>query len=313
MSFRLTQHVRGGRPGVDPARIAPRVTGARSVVDFVLRHRIHLLPAAALIVWAAPPLYGSIPSWRALPSVVLGIFGIYELNRVFDVVEDEINDPGGYAKTIATRTLIRGVAVGVMAASILLSMILTGYAATLALSLMLLAGVLYSVPFLGGGRARIRLKQVTGVKNVVPSVVWPLLTIAYPAMSGTGAHLVRLFLAVAALALAVFTIEVAWDARDSRGDRIVGIRTLANTLGARRALLVPLLASCAAALFVVALVYLGRLPMLWLLPALFLILLPAIAYLWRDSFATDRDRSHALILINTLALILLGLAGRWEG
>jgi len=147
----------------------------------------------------------------------------------------------------------------------------------------------------------------------VPSVVWPLITIVYPAMSGTAAHLPRLLLAVSALALAVFTIEVAWDVRDSRGDRIVGIRTLANRFGARRALLVPLLASCAEALVIVTLVYWSRLATLWLLPALFLVLLPAIAYRWRDSFATDRDRSHLLILINTLALILLGLAGRWEG
>ena len=322
MSFRLTQPVasRGGGLGVDPAGTSTpqpsgssRVPGARRVLDVILLTRIHFLPPAALIVWAAPPLYGSTPSWNALPSVLLGIAGIYELNRVFDIVEDEINDPGGYARTLATRSLVRAVAIGAMTGSVLLSLILTTYPATLALSFLLLAGILYSVPFLRGVRARIRLKQVPGMKNVVPSVVWPLLTIGYPAMAGTGADLRRLLLAVVALSCAVFTIEVACDVRDSRGDRIAGIRTLANTVGPRRALLVPLLGSCAVAVLVASSVSFAALPARWLLPAAFLVLLPTTAYLWRNSFAVDRDRSHLLVLINALALILLGLAGRWEG
>jgi hypothetical protein len=59
------------------------------------------------------------------------------------------------------------------------------------------------------------------------------------------------------------------------------------------------------------LVYLGNLATLWLLPALLLVLLPVIAYLWRDPLASNRDRSHLLVLMNISALILLGLAGRW--
>ena len=291
----------------------PKGTGGRDVIDFVIRNRIHLLPAAALITWAAPPLYGSAPFWNALPSVLLAFLGIYELNRLSDGVEDEINDPGAYAKTLAAKTRVRTLTIAALSASIVLSMILTNYAATIALSAMLFAGVLYSGPFLAGKRGRLRLKQIPALKNVVPAIVWPCIAIIYPSMSGTGVHAPRLVLAVTALFWAVFTIEVAWDVRDARGDQIAGIHTLANTVGARRALLVPLLASCGEALVIVALIYRGSLAALWLLPALFLVLLPTIAYLWRDPHASDRDRSHLLILLNTLALILLGLAGRWEG
>lgn len=247
----------------------------------MIRKRIHLLPAAALITWAAPPLYGSTPSWHALPSILLAALGIYQLNRVCDSVEDEINDPDAYAKTSAAATILRTVAIGAISASIALSIVLTNYAATAALSLLLLAGVLYSVPFLRRGRDRIRLKQISRLKNVVPSVVWPFVTIVYPAMSGAGVHLPLLLLAVTALSCSVFTIEVAWDVRDSRGDEVAGIRTLANTTGARRALLVPLLASCGEALVILALIQWGTVPTLWLLPAVLLVLLPTIAYLWR--------------------------------
>jgi 4-hydroxybenzoate polyprenyltransferase len=113
------------------------------------------------------------------------------------------------------------------------------------------------------------------------------------------------------LSCCVFTVEVAWDVRDSRGDRIAGIRTLATAFGAKRALLVPLLASCGEALVLAVLVYAGSLDELWLLPVLLLVLLPTVAYLWKDSLADNRDRSHLLILMNMLALILLGLVASW--
>ena len=50
---------------------------------------------------------------------------------------------------------------------------------------------------------------------------------------------------------------------------------------------------------------------LWLLPALLLVVLPAIAYAWKDSLAIDRDRSHILALVNVLALVPMSLVGRW--
>jgi len=302
----------GVSKSVEDPLTAPRGTGKRSVIDFVLRNRIHLLPAAALIAWATPPLYGSTPSWDALPSVLLAGFGIYELNRVFDVVEDKINDPDAYAHTRATRTLILKIAISATFASIVLSLLLTNLAATITLLIVILAGVLYSVPFLGEKRGRIRLKQIPSLKNVVPSIVWPFTTIVYPAMFSHEVHLLQLLLAVIGVSCAVFTIEVAWDIRDSYGDQIAGIRTLATAFRSRRALLVPLFASCSNALVIVPLVYSGNLAKLWLLPALFLVLLPTIAYLWKDSLVTNRDRSHLLVLMNMLALILLGIVGHWE-
>jgi 4-hydroxybenzoate polyprenyltransferase len=284
----------------------------KSVMDFVIRNRIHLLPTAALIVWAAPPLYGSTPSWDAVPSILLAGFGIYELNRVFDFVEDEINDPDAYARTSVNKTLVRNVAIGAILVSIFLSIVLTSYVATITLSIMILAGILYSVPFLERERGRARLKQIPGIKNVVPSLVWPFATIVYPAIPSPEVHLLQLLLAVTGLSCCVFTLEVAWDVRDSYGDQIAGIRTLATALGSYRALIVPLLASCGEALVIVLLVYSGSLAKLWLLPALLLVLLPAVAYLWRDSLARDRIRSHLLVLMNILPLILLGVAGRWR-
>jgi 4-hydroxybenzoate polyprenyltransferase len=286
---------------------------SRRVIDFVIRNRIHLLPAAALIAWAAPPLYGSTPSWNAVPSILLAGFGIYQLNRVFDVVEDRINDPQAYVYTTAARRLILKVAAGAIASSVFLSILLTNYFATIVLSIMILGGILYSAPFLNGKQKEIRLKQIPSLKNVVPSLVWPITTIVYPAMSTPEVHWLQLLLLVTGVSCSVFTIEVAWDVRDSSGDQIAGIRTLATAFGSHRALLVPLLLSSGDAVIIVFLVYMGILTKLWLLPALLLVLLPTVAYLWKDSFASNRDRSHLLILMNILALILLGLAGRWGG
>jgi 4-hydroxybenzoate polyprenyltransferase len=239
-------------------------------------------------------------------------FGLYELNRVFDVVEDEINDPSAYVRTSATKTLVLTVAISAIVASVFLSIVLMNYLATATLSIMILLGVLYSVPFLKRGQGgRHRLKQIACLKNAVPSVVWPFATILYPAMASPNVRLLQLWLAIAAVSCSIFTIEVAWDVRDSRGDQIAGISTLATAFGVHRAPIVPLAASCAPALVIMLLVYSGNLATPWLLPAFFLVLLPTVAYLWKDSLASNRDRSHLLVLINILALIPLGLAGRW--
>ena len=284
-----------------------------SIIDSVVRNRIHLWPGAVLIIWAFPPWYGSTPSWKAVPSITLAAFGLYQLNRVFDVVEDEINDPAAYAGISATRTKVRNTATGAILASLLLSLVLMNYLATATLSLVLLLGVLYSVPFWGReqGRPR-RLKQIASLKNAIPSVVWPITTILYPAISRSDIRLLPFFLTITGLSCIVFTIEVAWDIRDVRGDRVSGISTLATAFGVRRALMVPLVVSGIQALVVVLLIYFGSLSAQWLLPAVLLLLLPAVAYLWRDSLATNRDRSHLLVLINVLALVPLYLVGRWE-
>lgn len=283
----------------------------RSVIDFVIRNRIHLVPAGILIIWALPSWYGSIPDWKAAPSILFAGFGLYQLNRVFDLVEDQVNDPAAYARTAAVRNVLRNVAVSALLASLGLSIVLMSYAATALLGIMLLPGVLYSTPFLNreaGGA--LRLKQVPSLKNVIPSVVWPVTTILYPAISSRGVSELLLALAITSLACSVFTIEVAWDVRDSPGDRVAGIRTLATEFGPARALLVPFIVSCIQALIVALLVYSSELAARWLFVAMLLILLPAVSYLWRKSLVSCRDRSHLLVLMNISALIPLGLVGR---
>jgi 4-hydroxybenzoate polyprenyltransferase len=105
---------------------------------------------------------------------------------------------------------------------------------------------------------------------------------------------------------------VAWDVRDRRGDRIAGINSFAATLGPTKALVIPLAASLTYALFVALLVTpFDRLPAIWLLPGMLPALLVGIALLWKDPLAAGRGLSHLLVLINILALVPLGIAGRW--
>jgi 4-hydroxybenzoate polyprenyltransferase len=287
------------------------ISSWRSAVDFLIRNRFHLGPGAVLIIWALPPWYGSTPAWNAAPSILLAGFGLYQLNRVFDLVEDQVNDPSAYARTAAARNALRRVAIGALLASVGLSVILMNKVATALLAIMLLPGVLYSVPCLKRGPGGLhRLKQVLSLKNVIPSVVWPVTTILYPAISRPGVHWLPLTLAISAVACSVFTIEVAWDVRDSRGDRVAGVRTLATEFGPARALRVPFLVSCAQALVIALLVYSGELAARWLFLAMLLVLLPAVAYLWKNSLASNRNRSHLLVLMNISALIPLGLVGR---
>jgi 4-hydroxybenzoate polyprenyltransferase len=274
------------------------------IVQFIVNNRVYLGVGAVAVMWAMPPWFGAEVAWIAMLPVLLAGFGVYQLNRVFDFVEDRINDPGGYAQAYRSRIALRAMAVAAMVASLLLSMVFLGYAATALLAVMLLAGVLYSVPVL----TRRRLKQVAGVKNVIPSLVWPVATLICP----TGVITLESVLAVGLIACSVFTIEVAWDVRDRRGDRIAGINSFAAVLGPTKALVIPLAASLTYALFVALLVTLfGRLPAIWLFPGMLPALLVGIALLWKDPLAAGRGLSHLLVLINILALVPLGIAGRW--
>jgi 4-hydroxybenzoate polyprenyltransferase len=293
---------------------APTPTSVkRNVADFLIHNRVHLLPTAVLIMWAMPPWYGSAPAWAAAPAVLLAGAGIYHLNRVFDLVEDEINDPGAHAQTVAAKSIVLAAAIGAIVTSVVLAVALMRPLAVITLSLATALGVLYSVPFFRGNQQKLRrLKQVPIVKNVIPSVVWPFATILCQVLSGSGTHfLLPLGLALAWLSCGVFTIEVAWDIRDSRGDRIAGIETLATAFGVRRAILVPLVASSALALSIVLLVWRGDLDMAWLLPALLVVLLAVLTYLLKYALAFNRYVSHFLILVTIFSLVSMGLVGRW--
>jgi 4-hydroxybenzoate polyprenyltransferase len=293
---------------------APTPTSAkRNVTDFAIHNRVHLLPTAVLIMWAMPPWYGSAPTWDAAPAVLLAGGGIYQLNRVFDLVEDEINDPGAHAQTVAGKSIVLTAAIGAIVTSIVLAVTLMRPLAAIMLSLATVLGVLYSVPFFRGNQQELRrLKQVPIVKNLIPSAVWPCATILCQVISGSGVHsFLSLGLALAWLSCGVFTIEVAWDIRDSRGDRIAGVETLATAFGVRRAVLVPLVASSALALSIMFLIWHGYLGMAWLLPALLLVLLAAVTYLLKYALVFNRDVSHLLILMTILSLVSMGLVGRW--
>ena len=289
----------------------PHPTGL-VILDFMIRSRVHLWPGAALIIWALPPWYGLPPTWNAVPSITLAGFGLFQVNRVFDSAEDEINDPAAYARIAASRRAVRSAGVVAILASLFLSMMLIGSVATATLSILLLLGVLYSVPFFrqGQGEPR-RLKQIAGLKNTIPAVVWSATTVLYPAMSRAGIQWLPFLLVLAGVFCIVFTIEVAWDIRDARGDRAAGIRTLATTFGVRRALLGPIAASSLLAVAIVGLVLLRTLPWLWLLPAFLLVVLPSVAYALKESLAIDRARSDILALVNVLALVPMSLVGRW--
>lgn len=296
-----------------PVRLLQTDRGAhvgQVMVDFVVRNRLHLLPAAALLVWATPPWYNASPAIAAAAPVLLIGFGLYQLNRVSDGVEDSINDPRGYAHTKANRGLLRRIAVLAMSTGLALSLLTARPAASALLAAALFLGIAYSIPVIarrrGSGR---RLKEFGLVKNILPSVVWPTVTILYPALYASDVWGLGLVLIASGIAIGVFTIEVAWDVRDAVGDRIANVKTLANSLGPGGALAIPLSVGAAYALLILFLVNLDTLPLTWLLPALALLLLSVIAHSCRRLLSEERGWSHLLVVGNIVALILLGGVG----
>lgn len=276
----------------------------------VVRNRLHLVLAAFVIWWAWPPWFDVSPAPRTLLPVLLAGFGLYQLNRIADVVEDSVNDPVGYREAMTHRTTIKRLSISALGASILLSLVYAGIAPSVVLAAAVSVGVFYSFSPFGISQSAPRLKEAGILKNVAPSLVWPIVAVIYPALMAPASAIPLVAMAAAVTMVAVFTIEVAWDVRDAEGDRLAGVRTLANRVGAPAAMRVPLGFASMVAVGVVLLIAVSALDAAWLIPAGLLLGAGLVAYFASGLLEADRAWSHLLVGGNILAALVIGVSGR---
>ena len=296
---------------VDPApgaRIGPLPLLA---VSAFRRNRVHLLLAAVAMSWAWQPWHGvGFPLTRLVPVWLCG-FGIYQLNRVFDQVEDAINAPDEYLEAVRNESVLVAMSTVSFVLAIGLSLAQGNPVATGVLAAGIVLGVAYSRPTTVSGGSSVRLKQLPLVKNLVPSTVWPILTIVYPILlSGLDPSMPDLVASVLATSAGVFVTEVAWDIRDIEGDRHAGVSTIPVRFGVDAAA-----GACftAAALVAVSLGVASRLDVIgprWMGPAVALVGFGALVVVRRNELAGNRTWSHVLVFCAAASLAGIGVLGR---
>ncbi len=270
-----------------------------------------MVVSAVLIMWATPAWYGASVPWRAVPTVTLLGFGLYQLNRISDEPEDSINNPEGAEHAMARAGLLHALALTSVLLAVGASFVTRPQWGGFLVGSLALAGWAYSRPVSGGrDRSSMRLKQHRWSKNSIPALVWTMATVIYPATVAASVSLPRVALVAIAVGVGVLTIEIAWDIRDAPGDLASGVATMANTVGARRALAAPFAIAALAATLVVSLVAARVLKAAWLWPAVVVPALPVVAYALRSRLASDRMWSQVLVVANLLALVTIGMLGR---
>ena len=175
--------------------------------------------------------------------------------------------------------------------------------------LLLLVGLLgffYSTPVsVGDSQLNIRLKNIFILKNLTSGVGWISLVVFYPAIHMGIAIRAGHWLAAGVMLAAVCIVELIWDIRDQEGDKLAGVRSVPVLKGFKRTRRLILLINSLSALGVVVAYNMGWVPAFWL----FILLNNLLVFIWiskGESWLTDRGRSHILVGLQTLLLILLG-------
>ncbi len=282
-----------------------------SAVAAFVRARGHLVLTALMVCWSVPPWFGGSFSLSAVLPVALVGFGIYQLNRLYDTVEDGINAPGECAATESQQRAVRMLGWLSLAASIVAAWLVAGPVGVGFVGFAIAGGVLYSRPIDDADGAGRRLKNVPAVKNVIPAVIWSAATVIFPGYVTGVADRSAQYVMALLIAAGVFAIEVAWDIRDEVGDRAAGVRTLPVLFGGDRAAAVAAGVTTIVGIVPIAMVLAGGLPVQWLVPAGGLLSIGAGTSVVRHRLAVDRSWSHVFVVFVAVMLLALGIVGRW--
>ncbi|ASJ04466.1 hypothetical protein A3L01_03470 [Thermococcus barossii] len=158
------------------------------------------------------------------------VFSVYGINKLTDIREDEVNNPErvGYVKRVA-KALRYSVVVSLVLAVLLSA--LTSPLAVLVVLFPIVAGTLYSIRLLPGYP---RLKDITGVKNLIIAITWANGTAFLPYLVTGGVELQRVALIYYFFFMKSMVNTMLFDVRDIEGDRINGIQTIPVKLGLER-------------------------------------------------------------------------------
>jgi 4-hydroxybenzoate polyprenyltransferase len=236
--------------------------------------------------------------------VPLVVACVYQWNRITDESEDAINCPNELAVAeYRYRGILTFCVLGLLG-SLALS-ILTGRAAVASLvAVAFFSGLLYS-SYPGRHRfGRFRLKRFLFLKNWSSALGWALITVIYPVLHAREEAPPGLWVAFVTMFLAVWTVELIWDLRDSAGDAIAGVQSIPVVFGPKAAQGFAHATNLAALLVVFTGGVIGLVPKVW--PLFLVNFALTCAYLIFVRPDWGRTPSHVLVSLQTLLLFALG-------
>ena len=192
---------------------------SRRVFRFLVRSQVMVAAGAAGMTYAASLLQGVEPSLLSVLVAFCYIFAMHILNHFLDKEAGQYNDPDRAAFLSKHRNFLIGSGVVSACLAVLLCIYL-GPLPLLAVGIMSVLGLLYSVPFLPawlGPKMGIEsLKDIPGSKTVSASLAWAVIAALLPALthgsSGPAATAVA-FIFVLVLVFVRCACSTSWTSR----------------------------------------------------------------------------------------------------
>ena len=194
-------------------------------LKFLVYSNIYLAFGASCLTYVVIKLFGY--PFDSMPMLILFLttFFIYNLNRITDLDEDNINCP----ERVKFVNIYK----------YLLPLSIVGYIFALALALHhnFMTFLMSLIPFILGFMYSVfRLKKIFLLKDVIVALGWA----SIPFVVGAYFGILDLFMNTVVWVLVlfvfirVFITTVVFDIKDIHGDRVHGIKTLPNTIGIER-------------------------------------------------------------------------------
>lgn len=242
--------------------------------------------------------------WIIVPLVATGV---YQLNRISDFKEDNLNYPEDARSAMKNRTFILFITIGSFVGSILLGLMYSSTAGIVLISGLLALGYLYSIPSIGSS-PMLRIKDLFIGKNLAPAVGWAVTVCLYPVVNSGRKPDFEVLSCFGAILVGSFLLEIICDVRDYAGDKRNNIQSIPVRLGLGRARLILNVINTASALTILIAVASGLLPVIWAMFLLNSLLVGIMTNMMFDRLASNRLLSHLLIFFQIVLACVLGIA-----
>jgi len=196
-------------------------------VSFLAQSSIFIALICFMLVYFSFLLYDISEDFNLLLSSFFITFTIYGLDKVSNIKEDSINLPERAGFIYKYRKIIT-VSIVVSYISALYFSVLKNPYAVLVVHFPLFIGLIYSIKILN-----IRLKDITGIKNIVVSLSWTVVGTFMPLIVSFRPF-TEILCMFYYLFIKFFINGILFDVRDIEGDRINGVITIPVFIGLKK-------------------------------------------------------------------------------
>jgi len=257
------------------------------LIGYLMASNVYVSVGGGLLACAVALLLGEPVRLATFIIVAAYLFAMHNLNRFIGSQTGRFSDP----VREKFRHKFRGTILALSWSALLLSLVIAYVYKEFSfpfLALMSVLGVLYSVRFIPRRISSFikvrRLKEIPGSKTFFVAMAWAFVIIVVPygrAAMVISTELISAFLFVLLL---VYVRSALYDVFEVQGDRIVGKETLPVCIGQTKTMRLLYLLFVVLALLTAGGVVSGLLPLTWL------VLLPAVLYLFAVAGMYDSGR-----------------------